>query len=96
MKKLTRTGFNQWLEVFLDEKGYDLADQAFTCEIGGFWGTAIVGGDVLLNAFESAPISELEVIKRTLVKIDFVNGRIHDYFQHLATALSKMQFGGDS
>lgn len=89
-------GFNKWLDTFLDEKGIDLKDQIFTCDIGGFWGHCIMEGGVLLDALRKCPKSEEKKIKATIVKLDFCNAPVLPFFQHLACGLAKQRFGGDT
>lgn len=80
------TSFNQWLDTFIQEKGIDL-DYTFTIEDEGI--THIFElGNVIENIKTTAK-EEQNAIKDMIVKIDFYNGDVVDYFKHLAKALVK-------
>ena len=42
----------------------------------------------VIEAIKSAPIHEQKAIKNMLVKVDFINGDVCDYFKHLAQAIA--------
>jgi hypothetical protein len=46
-----------------------------------------IDSDVVIEAIKNAPHHEQEQIKKMLVRIDFVNGDVLDYLQHLARGL---------
>jgi len=76
--------FTQWFETFLDEKGLAYRQWELTGP-GGF--THIIDSEVVIEAIKTAPKHEQKAIKKTIVKIDFLNGDVLDYFKHLAQAL---------
>lgn len=43
---------------------------------------------VLVDAICSAPRHEQAAIKKMIVRIDFLNGNVLDYFKHLAKAIA--------
>lgn len=65
--------FTKWLDTMIKEKGIDL-EEIFTVEKTQ---TNIMSYGVVVEA-----------IKNMLVKIDFFNGDVKDYFRHLAVAIA--------
>ena len=78
--------FNKWLDTFIEEKGIDL-DETF--EIVENNNTHIFEIGNVIENIKIAPPSEQAQIKDMIVKIDFYNGDVIDYFKHLAKALAK-------
>ena len=76
--------FNNWLDTFIDEKGISLND-IFEIEENGEHHIFEIG-NIVENIKATSPKEQAE-IKDMLVKIDFYNGDIIDYFKHLAKAL---------
>ncbi|AXN53367.1 hypothetical protein PBI_THONKO_97 [Mycobacterium phage Thonko] len=78
--------FAKWLDTLVDEKGLD-REVRFTKF--GPQGTenSIALGNVL-DAIKTAPKTEQAAIKSTLVRIDFRNGDVLHFFDHLAGALA--------
>lgn len=76
--------FNKWLDTFIEEKEIDL-EQTFEIETSATWHLMPVG--VVIEHIKIAPVHEQQAIKHMLVKLDFYNANIVDYFKHLATAL---------
>ena len=58
-------------------------------EVEGASGTNFMNVGVIVEHILIAPKTEQEAIKNVLVKIDFNNGDILDFFKHLAKALAK-------
>jgi hypothetical protein len=79
------TAFERWLDVFIEEKGIDTEH---LLEVVGPSGTNWIPVECLLDAIKAAPPHEQEAIKTMIVKIDFVNGNVLDYFEHLAQAIA--------
>ena len=77
--------FKNWLLTFIDEKGIDLED-TFTVE--GPSGPNHIPLGCLVDAMIQAPTQEQHGIKDMIVKIDFRNGEVMHYFQHLAHAIA--------
>ena len=59
-----------------------------TIEVEGPSGLNVMPLRILVDAILSAPKSEQNAIRTMLVKIDFVNGDVMDYFRHLARAVA--------
>ncbi len=78
--------FNTWLDTFIEEKGLDL-DHIFEVE-GEQYGTNYIPFEVLIETIKNAPKSEQNGIKDMLVRIDFRNGNVMDYFKHLSKAIA--------
>ena len=57
-------------------------------EVEGASGTNFMSVGVVVEHILIAPKSEQAAIKNVLVKIDFNNGDILDFFKHLAKALA--------
>jgi len=77
--------FNQWLDTFVDEKGID-PEQLL--EVDGPSGLNLIPVGVLVDAIKGAPATERAAIKDMIVRIDFANGDVLPYFQHLAQAIA--------
>ena len=77
--------FSKWLDTLVEEKGYDTED---IIEVEGASGTNWIPLGCLLDAIKSASQQEKDGIKRMIVRIDFVNGNVMDYFKHLAQAIA--------
>ena len=77
--------FVTWLDTFVAEKGIDLEQ---IMEVQGPTGTNWIPVETLVDAIKTAPKNEQNGIKDMLVRIDFVNGDVLDYFKHLAKAIA--------
>lgn len=78
--------FNNWLDTFIEEKGIDLEQ---ILEVKTEKNTHYFEvGNVIENIKTTTP-EEQEEIKKTIIKIDFYNGDVVDYFKHLAQALAQ-------
>ena len=77
--------FNKWLDTMVSEKGLN-TDQIM--EIEGSMGINMMPLSILLDAIKGAPAHEQNGIKAMLVKIDFLNGDVMDYFRHLGKAIA--------
>lgn len=77
--------FNKWLDTLIEEKGID-TEQLF--EVEGASGLNIIPLGCVVEAIKATCKQEQAAIKAMLVKIDFVNGDIVDYFKHLAQAIA--------
>lgn len=80
------TVFNNWLDTFIDEKGLNI-DHTFEVE-GPVWGTNFIPLSVLVENIKLAPDHEQHEIKKVIVMIDFKNGDVMHFFNHLAKALA--------
>lgn len=78
--------FAKWISTFLEEKGIDLED---TVTAEGASGTNWIPVGCLVDLMKQAPHHEQKAIKTMIVKIDFRNGNIMDYFAHLAKAVAQ-------
>ncbi|WP_202784220.1 hypothetical protein [Bathymodiolus thermophilus thioautotrophic gill symbiont] len=76
----------KYLKNLIDEKGID-TNLAF--KVKGETGINLIPIGVVIEHILLAPIKEKRAIKDWLVKIDFVNGNVLDYFKHLAQAIAK-------
>ena len=76
--------FNSWLDTFIEEKGIDLGQilEVKTDKNTHYFEV----GNIIENIKATTP-EEQEEIKKMIIKIDFYNGDVVDYFKHLAQAL---------
>lgn len=80
--------FDQWFETFLDEKNLPYV----SWEIEDSSGMAhMIDSDFVIEQIKTAPPGEQAQIKDMIVKIDFQNGDVNDFFRHLAESFIKMQ-----
>ena len=79
------TNFKSWLNRFIDEKGIDRDE---TIEVLGASGVNVIPVEVILEHMLIAPAGEQSAIKNVIVKIDFANGDVMDFFRHLAKAIA--------
>ena len=77
--------FAKWLDTFLEEKGIDTEQ---ILEVEGVSGTNWIPVEVLVDAMKTTTPGEQAAIKSMIVRIDFVNGNVLDYFRHLAQAIA--------
>lgn len=84
--EVEENSFNKWLDTFIAEKGIELKD-TFSLEGDDNFHIFEVG-NVIENIKMASPEEQIQ-IKDMLVKIDFNNGSVLDYLQHLAKALVK-------
>lgn len=77
--------FNAWLDTFVSEKNINV-DRIL--EVEGSSGVNMMPVQVVLDAIKSAPGNEQAAIKATIVKIDFANGNVLHFIEHLAKALA--------
>ena len=76
--------FIAWFETFLSEKKTPFAQWEITAEDGAIH---IINNDVVIEHIKIASPAEQSQIKNILVKIDFQNGNVNHFFQHLAQGL---------
>jgi len=82
--EVEENSFNKWLDTFIAEKGIELED---TFSLDGDESFHIFEVGNIIENIKIAPPEEQTQIKDMLVKIDFHNGSVIDYFKHLAQAL---------
>lgn len=75
-----------YLETLISEKSAHDIDDSF--EVEGASGANWMTYRVVVEAICATSRMERNVIKRNLIKIDFVNGDVFDYFRHLARAIA--------
>lgn len=80
------SAFNKWLDTFIEEKGIDL-EQVIEVKTENNTHYFEVG-NIIANIKATTP-DEQAGIKDMIVKIDFHNGDVIDYFRHLAQALAE-------
>ena len=80
------TNFENWLNTFIEEKDFDL-EMIF--EVEGESGLNIMPFWIVRDAILGTTSEEQALIKNTLIQIDFRNGNIGHFFEHLAQAIAK-------
>jgi len=77
--------FTKWLDTFVSEKNIDTET---VIEAEGASGVNYIPLEIILDAIKSTSAQEQAGIKSMIVKIDFLNGNVVDYFKHLARAIA--------
>jgi len=75
-----------YIYTLIEEKGLDLESDF---EVLGESGLNIIPLGVVVEYFLNTPKEMQNKIKDTLVKIDFHNGDINHFFEHLAKAIAR-------
>lgn len=73
--------FDRWIDTFIEEKGIDTE---YLLSVDGLLGKNYIPVGCVIEAMKEAPKNEQQAIKNMIVKIDFVNGDVVDFFRHLA------------
>lgn len=81
--------FERWIRLFFEEKGIDL-HHMITVEHEG--NTHILSLDFIIEACIVASKQEQRQIKDTIVKIDFMNGNVLHFMDHLANAYVRTNY----
>lgn len=77
--------FDSWLDVFLSEKRVALETPIV---VAGPSGPNHMTVEVVVEAMKATGADEQAILKRAFVHLDFVNGDVLDYLNHLAKALA--------
>jgi hypothetical protein len=80
------TTFATWFKTFNDEKGID---PETNIEVEGPSGTNFMTLQNVFDAILSTTPAEQAGIKAMIVRIDFANGDVVDYYKHLAKAIAQ-------
>ena len=75
--------YEKWLKTFIEEKGLDL-DSEFTVEHEG--NIHFINLGFLVEVILKSSKEEQEKIQNTIVRLDFINGNVMHFFEHLAFA----------
>jgi len=78
--------FKTWINTFVEEKGLDMEKRFDVQAPDGTPHSVPVG--CVVEAMISAGKDEQAQIKTTIVKIDFMNGDVLHFFNHLASGLA--------
>lgn len=76
--------FSKWIETFVNEK--NLMNE--TIQVEGNSGTNHIPVEILLEYMNNTSKEEQKQIKNILVQIDFKNGDVMHFFNHLAKAIA--------
>tara|TARA_R100000734_G_C3217178_1_gene30088 strand:+ start:143 stop:403 length:261 start_codon:yes stop_codon:yes gene_type:complete len=78
--------FKKWLDTFIEEKNLPMED-VFTIKKNGT--INIMSYKTIYEHILITSKKEQEQIKKIIIKIDFFNGNVLDFFKHLGKAISK-------
>lgn len=78
--------FDKWLDTLIEEKELDTEH---TFEVDGPSGWNLIPLGVVIEHIKIAPAHEQKKIQNILVKIDFCNGNVMHFFEHLAGAIAQ-------
>lgn len=84
MKGVSDMDFLKWFDTFLEEKNLPSREWVIVDRSGL---NHFITSDVVIEAVKSASKYEQGQIKNTIVKIDFHNGDVMHFFNHLAKGL---------
>ena len=82
---MNNVNFKNWLETFFEEKQIDM-DRQFTIETTN--NTHFIPVGAVYEHMLIASEKEQTQIKNVLVKIDFANGDVYHFLNHLAGAIA--------
>ncbi len=71
--------------LITEKSGFDMET---ILDVEGPSGLNCIPLGLVVDVILTAPTSEQKAIRTMLVKIDFVNGDVMDYFKHLAQAIA--------
>lgn len=77
--------FATWIDTFIEEKSIDTEH---LLEVDGAMGQNMIPVGCVIEAIKGASKNEQAQIKNTIVKIDFMNGDVMHFFNHLAKAIA--------
>ena len=77
--------FQTWFNTFNAEKGID---PETVIEVEGPSGKNFMSLQVVFDAILATTEKEQDAIKDMIVRIDFANGNVVDYYKHLAKAIA--------
>jgi hypothetical protein len=77
--------FDRWIDTFIEEKGIDTE---YLLTVDGLLGKNYIPVGCVIEAMKEAPKHEQQAIKNMIIKIDFANGDILHFFNHLAQAIA--------
>lgn len=76
--------FNKWFDRFLEEKDLSYVSWELKDVVGNMH---MINSDVVIESIKNTGTDEQSKIKDMIVRLDFNNGNILDYFKHLAIGL---------
>ena len=77
--------FDKWIDVFVAEKGL-VTEIVF--EVGGDAGMNWVPLGAVVDFVKTLDAATKAKIKATIVKIDFINGDVLDFFKYMAKGMA--------
>jgi len=77
--------FHKWIDTFLSEKGID-GEEILQAE--GEMGMNFIPVSALVDRLKGASEKEQKAVKDMIVKIDFHNGNVRHFLQHLCKAIA--------
>jgi hypothetical protein len=80
-----------YLETLLTEKGITL-NHTIEVKSNNIFGNHFIPMEVVIEFIETLSTPVQEQIRKTLVKIDFMNGDVLHYFQFISEGMVQLQF----
>lgn len=77
--------FNQWIDVFLSEKGIDSEEML---EVEGSLGMNYIPVGSLVDSLKGTNAKNQNQIRGIMIRIDFQNGDVRHLLKHLAKAIA--------
>ena len=77
--------FSKWIDTFIEEKNINIDHEI---EVDGSWGINYIPIACIIEGMKATCKEEQRKIKDILVKIDFKNGDVLHFFNHLAKAMA--------
>ena len=77
--------FDKWIDVFVAEKGLDTE---IVFEVGGDAGMNWMPLGAVVDFVKTLDAATKAKIKATIVKIDFINGDVLDFFKYMAKGMA--------
>ena len=81
--------FKEWLSKFVEEKELDIEHEFYVEHKGN---VHFIELSVVIMMCKKTSIEQQELIKKTLVKLDFYNANVMHYFEHLAKCYVQNNF----
>jgi hypothetical protein len=85
------SSFGKWLDTYVEEAELDKEQTIYEGEDNGGL-LHVVDLGFIIEAIKTASPTEKEKIKKTIVRIDFLNGDAIDFFKYLAEGYVKTNY----
>ncbi len=79
--------FENWLDVFMEEKEVNTERVFEFINSEGIWNYMPLS--VVIEFIKQLPNNQKDQIKTQIMKIDFVNGNVYNFFEYLAKGINQ-------